>query len=174
VTYNTPVHDFLASTPFLNKLNGQLGMTMDVNYVFKLRDYPFQTNLKQYHIWEGAITNAEGDVPSVRGLVDFTYKQGPLSLDYQMRYLGRADRYSRDKTQADGSESLSVPVAGAKVFHSIAAHYDVSKWVEGAEVFGGINNIFGELPPIGLVVGSNNDAGYELGRYIFAGVRLRR
>ena len=174
VAYNTPAHDLFGSTPLLNKLNGQLGMTLDANYVFKLRDYPFQNNLKQYHIREGAITGAEGDVPSVRGLADFNYKDGPWNLDYQMRYLGRADRYSRDKTEADGSESVTFPVAGAKVFHSVAIHYDASKWMAGSEIFGGVNNIFGELPPTGLVQGSAADAGYELGRYVFLGLRLRR
>jgi hypothetical protein len=149
-------------------------MTLDANYVFKLRDYPFQNNLKQYHIREGAITGAEGDVPSVRGLADFNYKDGPWNLDYQMRYLGRADRYSRDKTEADGSESVTFPVAGAKIFHSVAIHYDASKWMAGSEIFGGVNNIFGELPPTGLVQGSAADAGYELGRYVFLGLRLRR
>ncbi len=171
--YYTDVPALLPLPGDFKSSGGRFTFTLDANYVIELRNYPFQTNLTQFHVQEGAITGAAGDVPALRALFNTAYRQGPLELSWQVRYLGRADRYSRDATQADGSESNNYPVAEAKFLHNIAARYNFGGKLEGFQVFGGINDLFGDLPPLGLVQGSNADAGYDLGRYFFAGIRYR-
>ena len=156
-------------------LDGLLGLNLDLNYVLRLRNFPFQTNPGQYNVYEGAITTAEGDVPNLRGLGNITYRQGPVHLDYQIRYLGRAARFNRDPTQADFVESTDQPYAGAKFFHNVTVRYDLpGSFLRGAQVYVGCNDLYGEKPPLGLVQGSDTDQGYDLGRYIFGGIRIRR
>lgn len=45
---------------------------------------------------------------------------------------------------------------------------------DGFEVYGGINNLFDEEPPLGVVQGLGDDGIYDLvGRYAFAGLKAR-
>lgn len=159
---------------YTERLTGRVNLSLDVNYVIKLRNFPFQNDVGHYNVWEAYISGTEGDVPQIRGLLDSTYKQGPLQLGWQVRYVGRAARFSRDATAADHSESRNVPFAEAKFYHNLTVRYDLGAYVRGAEVFAGVNDVFGDLPPIGLIQGGNGDAAYDLGRYIYTGVRFRR
>ena len=173
IAYATPVEGLTSRWKYSAWLNGRLGLTLDADYVLRLRNFPFQTNPGQYNVWEGVISTTEGDVPQLKILSGITYSQGPLHLDWQVRYIGRAARYDKDPTQADFSESTDQPYAGAKFFHDVTVRYDLPGPLKGAQVYVGVNDLFGETPPLGLVQGSNADAGYDLGRYLFAGVRIR-
>ena len=173
--YQIGVESLTQRWKYSSWLDGRLGFNLDLNYVLRLRNFPFQNNPGQYNVYEGAITTAEGDVPNLRGLGNVTYNQGPVHLDYQVRYLGRAARFDRDPTQADFVESTDQPYAGAKFFHNATLRYDLpSKILKGGQVYVGCNDIFGETPPLGLVQGSDTDQGYDFGRYIFGGIRIRR
>lgn len=155
-------------------IDGRLGLSLDANYVFRLRNFPFQNETSNFNVWEGAITTTqEGDVPQMRALADATYRQGPVQFSWQVRYVGRAARFDRDPTQVDFSESTDQPYAGAKFFHNITLRYDLSGPLKGTQIFMGVNDLFGETPPLALVQGSGTDAAYDLGRYIYGGVKFR-
>ena len=171
--YSIGVEGLTQRSRYTQWLNGQLGLSLDTDYVLRLRNFPFQNNPAQYNVYEGAITTAEGDVPQLKALANITYVQGPVHIDWQTRYVGRAARFDRDPTQADFVEFQNQPYAGAKFFHNITLRYDVPGTSRGVQLFVGCDDIFGDTPPLGLVQGSNNDAGYDLGRYIFGGVRIR-
>ena len=67
-------------------------------------------------------------------------------------------------------KSLNVPFAEATFYHDITARYRLraaAAWT-GLEVFGGVNNIFGEEPPF-VTIGTGNDVAYDLGRFFFIG-----
>jgi outer membrane receptor protein involved in Fe transport len=173
-TYSVGVRPVTSLFKYSSFLTGRLNTSLDVNYIFKLRDYPFQNNPGQVNILEGAITGTEGDVPQMRALLDTTYKQDQVQFTWQVRYLGRAARYDLSPGQADYSESTNYPYAGARFTHNMVLRYDLTGAATGMQLYIGCNDIFGELPPLGLVAGSSADASYDLGRYVFAGVRYRR
>jgi outer membrane receptor protein involved in Fe transport len=171
--YSIGVSGLTSMSNYTSWLDGHLGFSLDLNYVLRLRNFPFQDNPDQYNVWEGAISGSEGDVPQMRGLGNISYRQGPVQLDWQVRYIGRAARFDRDPTQVDFSESTNEPYAGAKFFHNLTVRYDLSGPLKGAQIFMGVNDIFGETPPLGLVQGSNGDSGYDLGRYIYGGMKFK-
>ncbi len=157
-------------------LDGRLNFNLSANYLMHLRNFPFQNQPSQVNILEGAISSF-GDNPHLKGLADITYAQGPVQVSWQTRYLGRAARFDRDDTQVDKSESTDVPFANAKFTHNIVVRYRLPERLLGAEIFGGINDIFNERPPIGIfdgTSGASGDAAYDLGRYLFGGIRIRR
>jgi len=155
-------------------MTGRFSAGLDINYVLKLRDYPFANNLSDVNIWEGAISATEGSVPQMRALLNLGYKQGPVTVDWTVRYLSHTARFSLNPGQADYSESIDPPYANSRFIHNVVVRYDLGGDLKGTELYAGVNDLFGELPPLGLVQGSNADAGYDLGRYIFAGVKFRR
>jgi hypothetical protein len=107
-------------------------------------------------------------------LATTTYTQGRWQFVYSARYIGRAALFSRDPTSADHSENTNIPYANAKFYHNIAVHYNFdTKWTKSAEVYAGINNLFGDLPPF-VTIGQGTDLGYDLGRYSFAGVKFKQ
>ena len=58
-------------------------------------------------------------------------------------------------------------------FHDLVVRYDLGGRLKGTQIFGGINDIFGDTPPAYLI-GGGGDVGYDLGRYFFGGVKFRR
>jgi outer membrane receptor protein involved in Fe transport len=155
-------------------LDGRMTFTLTADYVAHLRNFPFQNDPTNVHILEGVVAN-NGDegTPHLKGLADATYRQGPLTLTWQVRYIGKGALFDRDSTQADHSESLSIPFAEATFYHNITARYKLSGRLDGAEVFGGINNLFGEEPPF-VTIGNGEDISYDLGRFFFVGFKYRR
>jgi outer membrane receptor protein involved in Fe transport len=174
IAYSVGVSGLTDRWTYSKWLNGKLGLSIDANYILKLRNYPFQNNPSQFNVWEGEISGSEGDVPQMRALSDVTYRQGPVELSWQARYVGRAARYDKDPTQTDFSEFTNYPYAGAKFFHDITVRYDMSGPLKGMQIFMGVNDLFGETPPLGLVQGAGQDASYDLGRYIYGGLKFRR
>ncbi len=180
VDYQTPVSPITGRWRYSSWLDGRLGLNMDLDYVLRLRNFPFQNNPSQYNVWEGVISTTEGDVPQMRGIANITYAQGPVHIDYRIRYLGRAARYDKDPTQTEQSEFQDQPYAGAKTYHDVTVRYDLPGALKGMQVYVGCNDLFGDQPPLGLVdlggfnFQTNASSGYDLGRYIFGGVRIRR
>ena len=173
--YSLSLEPLTQRVNYLNFFTGHLDFSLDVNYVMRLRNFPFQNNPTQYNVWEGAITtDQEGDVPALRALGNIVYRQGPVQFGWQVRFIGHAAEFDRDPTQADFSESTDQPYAGAKFFHDITLRYDLPGRLKGFQVFMGVNDLFGETPPLGLVQGTGTDASYDLGRYIYGGIKFRR
>jgi iron complex outermembrane receptor protein len=169
VNYSTDVSPLTGRWKWTAPLDGRLSIEATADYIFKLRDYPFQSDPTTYHVNEGT-TNA----PHLKALVNSTYTQGPVSLSWQVRYVGKQAIFDRDPTAADHSESLSVPFGEATFYHDIVAHYRFQDGaMRGTDVFAGVNNVFSEEPPFALI-GTLSDLSYDLGRFIFVGVKFRR
>ncbi len=148
---------------------GRLSTDVTLNYTFKNRNFPFQSDPTQVSIIEATVSN-----PQMRGLATIDYRQGPWEVVYTGRYIGKVDNYNRDPTQADFSESTNWPTISPRFYHDIAIHYLFDGSLKGVELYGGVRNIFGDLPPA-ILIGTNNasDVAYDLGRYVFIGAKYR-
>jgi outer membrane receptor protein involved in Fe transport len=155
-------------------LDGRLSFDLTADYLTKLRNFPFQSDPTNVHILEGVVSsNINEGSPHLKALADLTYKQGPLSLTWQTRYVGEGALFNRDPTAADHSESRSPAFAEATFFHNLSFRYGLGGEFGGVELFGGVNNIFDEEPPF-TVIGTGQDVAYDLGRFMFVGFRIRR
>ncbi|WP_293907047.1 TonB-dependent receptor [Phenylobacterium sp.] len=155
-------------------LDGRLSFELTADYLTKLRNFPFQNDPTNVHILEGVVSsNLNEGSPHLKGLADVTYKQGPISLTWQTRYVGKGALFNRDPTAADQSESRAPAFAESTFYHNLSFRYEIGRVFEGAEVFGGVNNIFDEEPPF-TTIGTGQDVAYDLGRFGFIGVRVRR
>jgi outer membrane receptor protein involved in Fe transport len=181
VSYSTDVSPLTSRWSATQGLDGRLSFDLTADYVAHLRDFPFQSNPSQVHILEG-VTSNNANVPGaepgphLRGLADVTYRQGPLTIGWQTRYIGKGALFNRDSTAADHSESLSNPFTEATFFHDLSVRYRLDgTWgdrLDGTEVFAGVNNIFDEQPPF-TVIGTGRDLAYDLGRFVFVGLKYR-
>ena len=178
--YQTPVSRVTSRWRYSSWLTGRLGLNLDANYIMRLRNYPFQNDPSQYNIWEGALSATEGDVPNMRGIANITYAQGAVHVDWRIRYIGRAARFDKDPTQTEFVEFQDQSYAGAKTYHDITVRYDLPGALRGVQLYVGCNDLFGDQPPLGLVdaggfsFNANYSSGYDLGRYVFGGVRIQR
>ena len=173
-SYSTPVEQFTRLWKYSRWATGTLNVDLNANYLIDLHDFPFQNDPTQVQIFEGTVDN-----PHLRALADIAYRQGPWQVVWTTRYVGRGATFDRDPTQSDFSESTNVPFVGARFYHDIAVHYTFDHGpARGVEVYGGIKDLFGELPPFVTISSAAPDgvAGgvqYDLGRYIFAGAKVR-
>jgi iron complex outermembrane receptor protein len=173
VTYSTDVSPITGLWRYTKALDGRLSFDLTADYVAHLRNFPFQNDPTNVHVLEGVVSsNLNEGTPHLKFLTDLTYRQGPVTLTWQTRYIGKGALFNRDSTAADHSESLSIPFAEATFYHNLTARYRLSGQLEGTEIFGGVNNLFGETPPF-VTIGTGQDISYDLGRFIFAGVKIR-
>ena len=168
IGYQLPVSQYTSRWNYSRWLTGKLSLDLTANYLFHYRDFPFQDNPNQVQIFEGTANN-----PHLKALFASTYEQGSWQVVYSARYIGKGALYNRDSDAADHSESTNVPYANQRFYHNLAVHYQLHGHnLDGTEVYAGVNNIFGELPPY-ATIGTGNDLGYDLGRYFFAGIKIK-
>jgi iron complex outermembrane receptor protein len=177
ITYGTDVSPLTQRWSWTQKLDGRLSFDLTADYVEHLRNFPFQNDPTNVHILEGLISSSPLSVsnpgtPHLKGLIDTSYTQGPLTLGWQVRYIGKGALFNRDATAADHSEALFPAFAPAKFYHNLTFRYRLDDRLQGAEVFGGVNNVFGDLPPA-YTINNGEDIGYELGRFLFIGFKYR-
>jgi outer membrane receptor protein involved in Fe transport len=181
IGYNASVVPLTEKWRLTQGLDGRVTLELTADMVEHLRNFPFQSDPKNVHIMEGAVNdviNSPGAEPSphLKGLADLTYTQGPVTVTWQTRYLGKGALFSRDPTAVDHSESRTPAFAEATFFHNIALRYRLDgHWggrLDGAELFGGVNNLFDEQPPF-TTIGIGRDIAYDLGRFLYVGARYR-
>ena len=154
---------------FTRGIDGRLAFNLNATYLIHLRNFPFQNIPDQVQINEGT-----GTQPKLRALTGLTYQQGGLSVNWQVRYLGRTANFSRDATAVDKAESTDIPFNKQEFLHDLTVRYDLpGSRFRGAQIYAGVNNLTDEQPP-GYLLGTLNDLGYDLGRKIYAGVKIRR
>jgi len=180
VQYSTDVSPLTERWRMTQWATGRLSFDLTADFVAHLRDFPFQSDPTNVHIMEGIVENngfsntvPPESTPHIKGLANLTYTQGPFSVTWQTRYIGKGALFVRDATAADHSESLSIPFAEATFFHNLSARYRLGGDLQGLEVFGGVNNLFGEEPPF-VTVGTGQDIAYDVGRFFFLGLKYRR
>jgi iron complex outermembrane receptor protein len=172
VSYSTNVAPLTEKWRYTRALDGRLSLNLTANYVARLRNFPFQSNPSQVNILEGKADVDFGNNPQLKAVADLAYTQGPLTLDWTTRYVGKQALFNRDPTAADKSESRDIPFAEPVFYHDLTVRYRLGEADSGTELFAGVNNLFDEQPPF-TVVGTGRDMSYDLGRFIFVGARFR-
>jgi outer membrane receptor protein involved in Fe transport len=173
LTYATDVAPLTQNWSATRGLDGRLTFNLTADYVMHLRNYPFQSNPTQVNVLEGTATTAFGNNPQVKAIATLDYRQGPVEVDWTTRYIGRQALFNRDPSAVDHSESLDIPFTEAVFYHDLMVSYRMGGRAEGTEVYIGVNNLFDEQPPF-TVLGYGRDMSFDLGRFLFAGVRVRR
>ncbi|WP_325268753.1 TonB-dependent receptor plug domain-containing protein [Phenylobacterium sp.] len=182
VSYTHDVSPVTERWRYTQGLTGNLTFDLAADYLVRLRNFPFQANPAVYHVLEGRVTNvasltaAEG-TPRWKGVANTTYKQGPVTVNWQVRYVGKGALYNVDPTSVDRSEALNIPFAKSVFYHDIEVRYALGdqygRWLNGLELFAGVNDVFGDRAPF-ETIGQGNDVAYDLGRFYFGGFRYRR
>ncbi|MFC3068277.1 TonB-dependent receptor plug domain-containing protein [Phenylobacterium soli] len=177
VTYNHDVSPLTSRWRPTEWMTGAIGFDMTVDYIARLRNFPFQGDPSNYQVLEGRPVNASNEgTPRLRGLAAVNYKQGPWTVNWQTRYVGKAALFNLDPVSVDRSEERNVPFISPTFYHDVSVHYRLDdrfgKPLEGSEVYAGVNNLFGEDPPF-MTIGAGNDLAYDLGRFFFMGFTYR-
>jgi len=178
VTYATDVSPLTSLSSLTQKLDGRLSVNLQADFVAHLRNFPFQSDPTNVHVLEGLVAASPNVVsnpgtPHVKGLGDVTYRQGPVTLDWEVRYIGKGALFNRDDTAADHSESRFPAFAVARFYHNLTGRYRFGGQLDGLELFGGVNNLFGEELPA-YTIGQGTEVGYDIGRFAFIGFKYRR
>ena len=156
-------------------LDGQLRFNLMADYVVSLRNYPFQQDPTQVNVLEGTVNTVFGNNPQLKASADIAYAQGPVTVGWTVRYVGRQALFNRDPSQAQGSETLNIPFTEPTFYHDLVVRYRFDDGgARGLEVFAGAQNLFDEEPPFTVLGTRLMDATFDLGRFLYVGARFRR
>jgi outer membrane receptor protein involved in Fe transport len=151
--------------------NGHLlGSRFIATYLIELNDYtnPADPNFANRR-------KSELGDPQLGFNFSLNYDTGPVDLGYQYRYIGSQtiDSYEaqhsfkgRAPTNRDSFPRKWYPAVG---YHSIRAEWQMNDMVA---IFGGVDNLLDELPPLGLTGTGGGDPFDSIGRYYYAGVKV--
>jgi len=173
VSYATDVGALTQGWGPASALDGRLSFQLTADYVVSLRNYPFQSNPSDVNVLEGTATTLFGNNPQLKAIADVSYSQGPVTVGWTTRYIGRQALFSRDPSATQGSESLNIPFTEPTFYHDLMVSYRMEGGLSGLELYAGAQNLFDEEPPF-TVLGSNRDAAFDLGRFLYVGARFRR
>ena len=118
----------------------------------------------------GIVDDDRGEAGSPKwvGNADITWMKDNFTLNYGVQYIGSQLRFEIDEIAGDpdiaAPEFLSI---GSRFMHDIRGEWTTDD--ERFSFFAGVNNFTNELPSRGL---DNTPTGW-LGRYFFAGVRVK-
>jgi outer membrane receptor protein involved in Fe transport len=173
VSYAADVAPLTSAWRYTRPLDGRVSFHLTADYVMRLRNYPFQQNPGQVNILEGTANDTFGNNPQLKAVAELNYAQGPLTLGWTTRYIGRQALFDRDPTAADHSESRDIPFTEPVFYHDLSVAYRMDGRAEGTELFAGAQNLFDEQPPF-TVSGTTRGAAFDLGRFLYVGARYRR
>lgn len=173
VSYAADVAPLTGQWRYTRALDGRMAFNLTADYVVSLRNYPFQQNPSQVNVLEGTANTVFGNNPQLKAIAALDYSQGPLSLGWTTRYIGKQALFSRDPSAASGSESLNIPFTEPVFYHDLAVTWRIDRGGDRAELFAGAQNLFDEQAPF-TVVGTRQGLAYDLGRFLYVGARYRR
>nr|WP_283773397.1 TonB-dependent receptor [Altererythrobacter sp. KTW20L] len=110
----------------------------------------------------------ESGAPKWNGNADLTWSNDNWSINYGLQYIGRQSRYANDVIA--GNPDIAAPeyiYFNERFIHDARIQYNTAG--ERFGVYAGVNNFTNELPPLGSI---NAPTGW-LGRYFYAGLRIR-
>jgi outer membrane receptor protein involved in Fe transport len=176
INYGMDVAPYTQNIDFLKWMNGRLTATADINWLYRLRNFPFQTNPTQFTIYEGEV-----GWPEWKGLFTMAYFQGPWQVDWQMNWISESDRYNKSPGNSDPADQIFPLTVGQQWTHNVVIHYITPLKFGGnttkADFYFGINDLLDAQPPPDVVQGNptgpDGSALYPLGREFFGGVRAR-
>jgi outer membrane receptor protein involved in Fe transport len=115
------------------------------------------------------VTNSRGEafVPKYQANLDLTWQKGPYTFNYGLSWFDKTLRFSNQ--EVEGNPDIVAPeylYYKERWVHDIYAAFDVS---DRLQVYGGVNNVFGQRPDIG----ANTYPVSSVGRFFFAGARVK-
>jgi iron complex outermembrane receptor protein len=153
-------------------LPAKISLSFDLNYLMHLRNFPFENDPAQLHIEEGTV-----GFPQFRFLAEAAYEQGPITVNWTIRYVDKSARFNKDPTQADFAESISPAYVPSALYNDLTVHYRLPTPSGRVELYVGATDIFNVEPAIGVIAGNasgpDGSGLYDFGRYVFAGVRMK-
>lgn len=173
VSYAADVAPLTQGWRYTRALDGRMSFNLTADYLIKLRNFPFQQNPEQVNVLEGVASSSFGNNPQLKGVAELDYQQGPVSVGWTTRYIGKQALFSRDPSAADHSEALNIPFTEPTFYHDLTVRYRLAGQMQGTELYAGAQNLFDERPPF-TVIDTVQGAGFDLGRFLFVGARYRR
>jgi outer membrane receptor protein involved in Fe transport len=173
VSYAADVAPLTSRWRYTEGLTGRVSFNLTADYLMRLRNFPFQRDPSDVNVLEGAASTTFGDNPQWKGVAELDYQQGPATLSWTTRYVGKMALFSRDPSAADHSESLNIPFTEPTFYHDLAVRYRMGGQMRGTELYAGIQNLFDERPPF-TVINTTQNAAFDLGRFMYVGVHYRR
>lgn len=168
VAYQRGIDDLTARFGPLRRLDGNVTVSITANHLDKQRLFAFQDRPDEEQINELSLGNPEWKL-----LSNITYEQGPVRIGWKSRFVSRSVRFNRDP-ERDGAEALSPSQIEPVWYHDVIVRWKLPSRFEAFELYGGVNNVFDEEPPLGVVQGLGDDGIYDLnGRYAFVGLKAR-
>lgn len=160
--------DYAFGAPGLVGDDGQVTMQAVLGWQFKDEQTPFegQAPIDCAGFFDGICSGQGTPInPGFRGILNVGYASGPLSTRVQTRYINGLDIFP--------GRTAAVTEVDPEVYIDISASYQIG---EGLELFGGIDNLFDNQPPVlgfFLAGDSNTDPSlYDtIGRRFFIGAR---
>lgn len=106
---------------------------------------------------------------------NLTYGTGPVDLRYSARYIGK-QTISTYEAQHDfnGDPATNRDQYPRKWYPSVTYHDVRAEWQlnDLVAIYGGVDNVTDELPPLGLLGTAGGDPFDSIGRYFYAGVKI--
>lgn len=142
---------------------GSVRLSLSGTYLIKNEELIDASDSSTLIIKDGELEN-----PRWRGMIGVSYALGAVSVDWNMRYIGRASVDEQASAEfRDRSE------AGARLYHDLFGNYEIG---DSVSVYLGINNVLDQAPPRlpATYAGINRGALYDnLGRYFFIGGNVK-
>lgn len=120
----------------------------------------------------GGIVNVdkgEAGAPEWNGNADVTWSNDNWNVNYGVRYVGKSSRYANDVIA--GNPDIAAPeyiYFDARFIHDFRVEHTIGD-EKRFSIYAGVNNFTNEMPELGSI---RAQTGW-LGRYYFAGIRVR-
>jgi outer membrane receptor protein involved in Fe transport len=107
--------------------------------------------------------------------VDVTYGIGDVTLNYDARYIGKQTigtyeaQHSFNGLPPQNRDQFPTKWYKAVTYHDVRVDWQVTEMLG---LFGGVDNLTNELPPLGLLGVAGGDPFDSIGRYFYAGFRV--
>jgi outer membrane receptor protein involved in Fe transport len=161
--YTQRLSDLTANSA-MSWLSGTLTGSFTGTYLKKLNEFVFQDRPDEIDVERGEV----GD-PIHAYRASLTYQQETFAIGWNATYVGSVKRYA---VGVDICEDISPCDVSRSIIHDINARFFVPTETMNLEVYAGVNNVFDNEPPYGLLGVEGDEAIYDaLGRRYFVGVR---
>ena len=172
INYTTDVGQWTRDMGALKALDGRLSFTADINWLYRLRNFPFENNPSQFQVSEG-----RPGFPEWKGFFTGSYEQGKFRLDWSSNWISQVDRYSKSPGAQDPADQIFPLFVPAQWYQNLVLHYIEPIHGVKTDFYFGVNNVFNDQPPPDVIQGNSQgpdgSAIYSLGREFFGGVRAR-
>lgn len=147
--------------------------------------YTYLDEFNIFNLPDGPADNERSEIgnPEHRWNTNFRYQYGNLMVQWQLRYIGESRLEDTDLSD-DDCQSLTIDCdTGLETYSDIQVRYTIPRRVATGkiEVFGGVENLFDNDPPLISSGLSDSDTGTEtttgvydaIGRSFYLGAQLR-